>query len=84
MESNEYIFSRLRFLDMLHQNKGKEFSIFAMTIHRPGFDNCFLILLKKEVKFEHNCVLLIQFQNCKIKILNFNYLYECNISVNKI
>ena len=70
---------------MLHQNNGKEFSIFAMTIHRPGFDNCFFNTFKKEVKFEHNCVLLDSVsRTVRSKILNFNYLYECNISVNKI
>lgn len=81
---DEFIFSRLRFLDLLNKNKGKEFSIYAMTIHRPGNDNCYFNTFKnEEIEFSHKCNLVDSVsRKLRNKNIYFNYLYDCKISVN--
>ena len=78
---DELIFSRLRFFDMVEKSKGSQFTIYAMTIHRPGNDNCHFNKFTKD-QMDYRCDLMEAVtRNLRGKKINLNYLYKCDISV---
>ena len=78
---DEFIFSRLKFFDLVKESKGSEFSIYAMTIHRPGNDNCFFNTFSKdEISYECELVDSVT-RELRSNTIYLNYLYDCNIKV---
>tara|TARA_Y100000389_G_C17433114_1_gene503917 strand:- start:153 stop:1910 length:1758 start_codon:yes stop_codon:yes gene_type:complete len=78
---DEFIFSRLKFFDLVQESKGSDFSIYAMTIHRPGNDNCFFNTFSKD-EMSYSCELVDSVtRELRSKTIYLNYLYDCNIKV---
>jgi hypothetical protein len=78
---DELIFSRLKFFDMVEKNKGSQFTIYAMTIHRPGNDNCFHNKFTKN-QIQYNCELMEGVtRNLRSHKIYLNYLYKCDVKV---